>query len=158
MSQHLKTYLNDHLAASEGAIELLKGVMASHPKTPSANLAEKLVFEFSAEQVQLRDVMNRAEATISVMRKMAGWAAARASELKLTVDDRANGKFRLFETFEMVSIGIAGKRLLWHALNVISRGDQRLAGVNYTSLEAQAKRQREDVEELRLKIAIDLFV
>ena len=157
MSNHIATYLNDHLAGSESAIELLRGLENAYPDTSEATLASSLREEFADEQRQLREVMQSAGIGVSTLRKVAGMIGSKLSELKLTVDDHASGKFRLLESLEMVSVGIAGKRLLWHALECASKTNERLAVLDYRALEAQAKNQRERIESLRIQNAVALF-
>ena len=46
----------------------------------------------------------------------AGWLVEKLSEIKLHLDDAGDGALRRLEALETVSLGIAGKAALWHAL------------------------------------------
>ena len=82
-----------------------------------------------------------------------GRVAEKVGRLKLRLDDKAGGDFRLLEAVELVATGVEGKRSLWRALAAASELVPDLAGPDYARLEARAVEQRERVEPVRLDAA-----
>src|SRR5262245_26657022 len=102
-TKHLATYLNDHLAGSEAALELLEHLEQAHAGTPTAGFAARLRADIVADRGELEALMGRAQAAPSRPRKAAAWLAEKVTELKLRLDDPAGGALRLLEVLEAVS-------------------------------------------------------
>lgn len=153
-NEHLATYLNDHLAGSVLALELLETLAAAHADTPLGSYFNKLKSEIAADRQTLTDFMGRLEISESKTRKVSAWFAEKLTELKLRMDDPAAGELRLFESLEALSLGIEGKRSLWLALAALSRETPALPAMNYEVLLARAREQRDGVESLRLEVAL----
>jgi hypothetical protein len=151
--QHAATYLNDHLAGSVAALELLEHLERAHAGTPVASFAAGLRADILADRQQLEALMTRLEVAASRPRKAAAWLAEKATELKLGLDDAAGGPLRLLEVCDAVSVGIEGKRLLWRALAAAAEAAPRLRGTDYARLEQRADEQRGRVEAVRLEAA-----
>src|ERR1700733_13767425 len=109
--RNLAIYLNDHLAGSEGALELLDHLKRLIPESPVGQFAADLKAEITADRKELEALMARFQIPQSRTRKAAGWIADKFTELKLLVDDRQGGALRLLEIWDALSIGIEGKRL-----------------------------------------------
>lgn len=150
--RHLATYLNDHLAGSVTALELLGHLEAAHPG-PVAAFAAWLRAEIEADQGELKALMGRLGVGAGVARRAAAWLAEKAAELKLAVDDPAGGALRLLESLEVVSLGIEGKRGLWLALRAASEHNAGLRGPDYGRLVGRAEEQRARAEAARLDAA-----
>lgn len=150
---HLSIYLNDHLAGSEGALELLGHLEAAYTGTAVGDLLAGLRADIEADRQELEQLMQRLGIAASATRKVGGWLAEKAAYLKLKLDDKANGSMRLFEGLEGLGIGIHGKWSLWKAL--IAAGDSvpGLQGVDYERLAQRAEDQRARVELMRLEAA-----
>jgi hypothetical protein len=147
--QFLATYLNDHLAGSVAALELLAHLEQAHARTPIASLAEALRTDISGERNELEMLMARLQITVSRPRKAMAWVAEKVSELKLRLDDPTGGALSLLQLLEALSIGIEGKRLLWRSLGaaqIIDTSDSQ-------RLEQQSDQQRRRVEMARLEAA-----
>jgi hypothetical protein len=149
----LATYLNDHLAGSEMALELLDHLEKEHVGTPIASLAVGLREDIAADRRELESLMARLEVAPSGPRKATAWLAEKATQLKLRLDDPSGGGLRLLEILEALSLGIEGKRLLWRALRTAAESAPRLRGTEYERLERRAEEQRSRVEVVRLEAA-----
>src|SRR5437588_9890899 len=114
--QHLATYLNDHLAGSVVALEMLDHLEKTHASTPLAARFASLRAEIQADRAELESLMGRLQVSASVPRRAMAWLTEKFARLKLRVDDPEGGPLRLLEAVEAVSLGIEGKRLLWLAL------------------------------------------
>src|SRR3954454_13372004 len=114
--KHLTVYLNDHLAGAVTAIELLQSIEKAHGGTPLARSVAGLRAEILADRRELEGIIKRLAGSVSTPRKIVGWFAEKAAEIKLRMDDPAGGPLRLLESLEIVAVGIDGKRALWRSL------------------------------------------
>ena len=103
---HLSTYLNDHLAGSVAALELLAYLEQEHTGTPRSNVFAELRAEVAADRDELKAIMSKLRLAESRPRKMTGWLAEKITRLKLRLDDPSGGSLRLLEAIEAIAIGI----------------------------------------------------
>ncbi|HKG20564.1 MAG TPA: hypothetical protein VKC34_01580 [Blastocatellia bacterium] len=155
--EHIATYLNDHVAGSVVALELLELLEAAHAGTPLERFAAELRADVAADRQVLEEFMGQLNIARSRTRQATAWLTEKFTELKLRVDDPAGGALRLLEALEAVAIGIDGKRALWHALVAASEEAPRLRIVDYGRLIKRAEDQRVRVEEVRLLAAKAAF-
>jgi hypothetical protein len=151
--EHLATYLNDHLAGSTAAIELMEELEESHRGTELARKIAQLRADVEADRRELQGLIDRLNVSESAPRKAAAWLAGKFAELKLRMDDSAQGPLRLFESLEVLSLGIEGKLLLWRALAAAAEVSPKLRGMDYDRLAERANEQRVRVEPMRLEAA-----
>jgi hypothetical protein len=152
-SAHLATYLNDHLAGAMGAIELLEHLQSWYAGTDIEREAADLLADIAADVQVLKEVMDRLKVTRSVPRRIVGWFAEKAANLKLKLDDPAAKGLRLLESAEALSLGVEGKRLLWTSLSIVLANEEAVRGIDFEDLQRRAVRQREQIESLRLVAA-----
>jgi hypothetical protein len=151
--QNLATYLNDHLAGSVAALELLDHLGAAHPNSALTDFLATLRADIEADQRILQGLMDRLGVTASPVRRAAAWVAEKAARLKLGLDGGAGSDLRLLESLEAVAVGIEGKRSLWAALAAASQAVPDLRGPDYSLLERRAEEQRQRIEPARLNAA-----
>jgi hypothetical protein len=152
-SDHVATYLNDHLAGAVAALELLARLEAAHSGTTSARELAELRAEIAADRQALESLMSRLNIDESRSRKAMAWLAERAAHLKLRLDDSTEGALGRLEAFEALALGIEGKRALWRALAAAANDAPGLRGADYERLTQRAEEQRGIVEEMRLAAA-----
>lgn len=150
---NLAVYLNDHLAGATGLLELLEHVQNWYAGTDLERSVAALHAEISEDRQVLMDLMERLNISKSVPRRVAGWLAEKAAQLKLKIDDPAAQALRLLESMEAASLGIEGKRLLWVSLSAAAEKDAALRGTDYQKLEQRAADQRVRVERVRVTAA-----
>lgn len=153
VDEHLATYLNDHLAGSLVAIELLEHLERAHKEEPIAQFIAELRADIVADQRELQNLMKQLAVEESRTRKTGAWISEKFTEVKLRVDDRSGGVFRLFEAFEALALGIEGKRVLWETLASLSDDQPSLHVLDYPRLMARAREQRDRVDRQRLALA-----
>jgi len=148
--EHLATYLNDHLAGANFAVELLDHLISenTHLK-PGFDALKKDIEE---DREQLRILMGHLKIAESRVRKASSWIAESVVEVKLDVDDDPQGPLRRLERLEALAIGIDGKVAMWQALQA-TPANEVLAAVDYELLTQRGQEQRERVEVLRLQAA-----
>lgn len=153
-NQPLATYLNNHLAGSVTALELLSS-LEGQPDKEIASFAKELRAEIEAEQQELTKLMEGLEVTKNRPRQAVGWLAEKFAQIKLRLDDANEGPLHLLESFELLLIGIEGKRGLWRALAHAS-----VPGLPVSEYERYATRsedQQKRVESMRLAAAKRAF-
>jgi hypothetical protein len=148
VSDHLSAYLNDHLGGAVVAIEMLEHLENAHAERVNVAVLGRIRSEIEEDRRTLEGLMSRLGVTHSRTRRAAGWLAERGSRLKLAMDDPKDGAFRVFETIELISLGIDGKIALWTSLAAIASSDPNLSSVKYDELIARARAQRAAMEPL----------
>jgi hypothetical protein len=152
--ERLHSYLNDHLAGSVAAIELLDFVIQHHSEDRFAKIFRDWRDEIQADQATLRNLIQKLGGEESAMRKAGAWVAEKFSRIKVgDVDDSAG----LLQALEALALGITGKRLLWRSLGAIAPNFAALQGTDFGELEKRAHEQFECVETLRLEMAREAF-
>ena len=156
--EELTTYLNDHLAGSVGALELLDRLIEVHQDKPIGKFFEGLRGGIQADQDELKGLLGKLGIEESAVRKAGAWIAEKLSRSKIDLDgDPEKASAGLFLALEALVLGITGKRSLWRALHAASRSVPELARLDYSGLEKRAIEQCERVEAKRLELARSVF-
>jgi hypothetical protein len=153
-AERLHTYLNDHLAGSVAAIELLDDLIEHHSEDRFARTFRDLRDEIQADQDTLRDLIRKLGAKESAIRKAGAWLAEKFSRVKIGDADDSAG---LLQGLEALALGITGKQLLWRSLAAMAPNFPALQGTDFSELETRAHDQFEWVEGLRLEMARETF-
>jgi hypothetical protein len=151
--KHAATYLNDHLAGSVLALELLAQLERNHAEKALGRFAAELYADILPDREELESLMRRLSIPQSGFRKATAWVAEKVADLKMRMDDSPDGALHLLEVLETVAIGIEGKRMLWRSLETAAENSPGLRGPEYWRLEKKAMEQRERVEAFRLEAA-----
>ena len=156
-TDHLSIYLNDHLAGSVAALELIEHLASNYPDTTLENFFAELHTDISADQDVLRDLLHTFDAEESTVRKAGAWLAEKVGRAKFGLKENEVGGTGLLEALEALAMGITGKQLLWRALAAASEAMPQLRGLDYAHLEKRVKEQRDRVEQKRLAAAREAF-
>ena len=151
----LTTYLNDHLAGSVAALEIVDHLIEHAQNSGWRTSLVQLRKDIEEDQDILRDLLKKLGGTESPVRKAAAWLSEKIGEVKLHLDDRGNGALRLFEALEALSLGIQGKLALWRALATAAERVSELQQLDYAELERRGTQQFEQADALRLEAAAD---
>src|SRR5215207_459665 len=100
-NQHLANYLNNHLAGSVTALDLLASLETANTSTDIARFVTELRAEIETEQQALENLMEQLQITKSKPRRVAGWLAEKFTQIKLRMDDSDDGALYLLESFEL---------------------------------------------------------
>lgn len=149
--EHLATYLNDHLAGSFIAVEILE-----HLESEATDLIQDLgalKAEIEADRRQLKELLDRLGISESRVRKVTSWIAEQVTEAKFEADDESRGTLRRLERLEALALGIDGKSALWQALKAAAELAPELRQMDYEQLVQRAQQQRSRVEMLRVQAA-----
>ena len=153
----LSSYLNDHLAGSVGALELLDRLIDIYKGKPLERFFADLRNEIDADQETLKKLIANLGSKESSVRKAGAWVIEKFSRGKIQLDENEEEKMGLFLALEALALGIHGKRSLWRALAVASEVVPRLRNQDYVELENRAVEQHNRVEAKRLEVAREVF-
>lgn len=151
-STALTTYLNDHLAGSVVALELLGHLLERDPGSGRDELT-RIRAEIEDDQEILQRILSDMGGKESPIRKAAAWLTEKLGQVKLGLDDKGSGELRVLEALEALGLGIQGKLMLWRALEAVRGSVPSLGGIDLQQLQQHAERQFRRVEELRLRAA-----
>jgi uncharacterized protein with HEPN domain len=136
--EFLTTYLNDHLAGSQMALEILD--LLHH--LDNAAVWQDMKSEIDADRQELEQLIRSINSTPSALRRAAAWMVEKFAELKMRVDDPStDAALRRLELIE--------------ALQMASQITPELKSLDYERLIARAEAQRGVVEVRRLQAAAD---
>lgn len=153
----LQTYLNDHVAGSRTALELLDFLIDAHADGEARAFFTTLRADIAADRQTLDATIARLGGEPSLMREAGGWFADRLTRLKLAIDDPAASGLKHLEALELLAVGILGKRSLWRALDAVKPKVPALAGLDLAALQARAEDQFARVEARRVSTAASVL-
>ena len=150
----LATYLNDHLAGSVGAIELIEHLIKTYEGNPIEEVCKELCADVSSDQDELRELMSTLEVKESNVRKASAWVAEKLSRPKL----EPSSGIGLLQALEGLVLGIKGKEGLWRALEAVKKSRPQLERFDFERLRQRAIQQGQRVEAKRLEVARQVLV
>ena len=115
--KELDSYLNDHLAGSVGALELIAHSARLYKGERLGAFFTYLKTEIRADQDVLRDLMTRLGIEESKVRQASAWAGAILGRTLLAIAGNEPDGLGLLLILEGLIMGITGKVLLWRALS-----------------------------------------
>ena len=152
----VSTYLNDHLAGSVGAIELMERAIQENAGSLLARRLEEILREIKKDQAVVQDLIERIGAKENPLKKAGAWLVEKAGRVKLGGSDDPSELARL-EVLETLAMGVHGKRALWRALRVVADRYPALRELDLNLLERRAVEQHDRVEEWRLEAAREVL-
>ena len=151
----LDSYLNDHLAGSISALELIAHWADVHKGEPLGSFFVETEREIKADQDMLRDVMRTLGIEESKMRQAGAWAAEKVGRARLMIAGDEQGSLGLVLTLEGLIMGVTGKKLMWRALAAAKL--PRLKSYNFEQLQRRAEQQIERLEAERIRAVSQAF-
>lgn len=153
--KELASYLNDHLAGSVGALELLEHWVHLHDGKPLGDFFKDIEAEIRADQEKLREVMRSLRIEESDVRKAGAWVAEKAGRARLIIAGDEPGSLGLVLTLDGLIMGVTGKKLLWRALAAANL--PQLNGYDFEELQRRAEQQIERIEAERMRAVLEAF-
>lgn len=152
----LGIYLNDHLAASVGGVELAKRCRRNNRRTPLGDYLTQLIVELREEQRAVQGMLDRLRIMKSRPKQGAMWLAERVGRLKL--NGQLTGYSPLSRVVELEGLvaGINAKQCMWRSLKEIGN-DELIDPAKLEALNKQAGKQVRKVEEFRKAAAATAF-
>jgi len=150
----LHTYLNDHLAASVAALDLMGRIANAHASTPLGNTIARLQGEVSVEQETLRTLVQDVGGTESAAARAVAWAGEKLSRLKIGTGEHDSSGLKLFEALEALALGFWGRGTLWRTLDRVRQEAPLPDTIDFARLARQAAAQLDELEAVRLEAGI----
>lgn len=157
MNVELARYINDHLAGAAGAVNLIADLADRQSDPLDRDFYESLRSKVESDRALLQDLLKRSGEEPGAFLQTVGALTEKVGRIKLLWEGMREGGLGQFEALEMLTLGIQGKRLLWRVLAERALDHPEWDGINFTELEAEARRQREAVEVRRRAAARDCF-
>lgn len=151
----LDSYLNDHLAGSISALELIAHWVKVHKGEPLGSFFAETEREIKADQDMLRDVMRTLGVEESKMRKAGAWAAEKVGRARLMIAGDEQGSLGLVLTLEGLIMGVTGKKLMWCTLAAAKL--PRLKSYNFEEPQRRAEQQIERLGAERIRAVSQAF-
>jgi hypothetical protein len=151
--ESLNVYLNDHLAGSVAACDLIEQAIDHNKGTRLGEFFEGLLGEVQSDQTVLQQLMQRFEVDRNPIKQASSWAAEKVSRLKFMVTGRTSEGVRNLIELEALLLGVTGKRALWKALKEVAEADPRLAEADLDTLIERADQQIAGLERHRVEAA-----
>jgi hypothetical protein len=149
--QPITVYLDDHLAGAQMALEVLRTMQEQHDHPRFRDFAASLVPAIAEDDATLRSIIESFGTTPSRTKQAGGWLLEKASRLKL--GHAGSLDFSLFESLELLCLGILGKQSLWKALEACAPSEPRLSHWDFRDLICRAQQQFDRVEHERIALA-----
>lgn len=157
MSEHLATYLNDHLAGSMAAIDLAQKAAARNEGNRLGVFLTELLSAIDEDRLTLERIMERLEVEKGGPKATAGRMIEKVSRLRL--HEKVTGDPDLSRVLELETLimGVAGKLRLWHSLQQLGPSEPRLADVDVETLVRRAHDQLAGLDEHHREAAARAF-
>jgi hypothetical protein len=153
--KELDSYLNDHLAGSISALDLIAHWVKVHKGEPLGDFFVETEREIKADQDTLRDVMRTLGVEESKVRQAGAWAAEKVGRARLIVAGDERGGLGLVLTLEGLIMGITGKKMIWRSLAAAKL--PRLDSYDFEQLQRRAEQQIERIEAERISAIREAF-
>ena len=140
------TYLRDHLAGADTAIQMVRDLGGAYRGVPEGALFASLYEQFREDRGVVEAILAELGHTSRSAKRLAGQATGSALR---AVAGGAPGDLSLFRTLEALAIGVQGKRCLWRAAQAIVALPHPPGRRSFVELEADAVRQWEAIERHR---------
>ncbi len=150
----LATYLRDHLAGADTAIQMVRGLSDACRGGPQGALFESLYEQFREDRGVVEGILAELGYTSRSAKRLAGRATG--SGLRV-VAGGAPGDLSLFRTLEALAIGVQGKRCLWRAAQALVALPHPPGRRSFVELEADAVHQWEAIERHRWSLVHHTF-
>lgn len=157
MDTTLERYLNDHLAGSLGAVDILHALI-DVATDERALFYRRLLHQIEMDRDCLKDLLARLHRSESDLRQLAGNLTAKAGRLKFIWEGLDYRELGAFEALEVLCLGIHGKSLLWKILGEIRPFVPEWSDISFEDLERSAITQRDSVEALRLSAGLETLL
>ena len=150
-AKRLSTYLNDHLAALTGGVELAKRTLGSNENTPYEPLIREVRAALEDDKAALLATMADLDVTRNPVKEGFGWMAEKLGRLK--PNDQLTGYSPLSRVVELegLELILGASGALWTTLADV-------AGRDVSDRADRTAMQRAELERLRVQAARDALL
>ena len=126
---------------------------ASGHQPPTDGTLRRLAVEISMDRETLLEFMAALGVPVRAYKLWAAWAGEKAERLKPNGRLISRSPLSSLEELEILRLGVEGKAAGWRTLRVLADRDARLDPARLDDLIARARRQADQLEELRVTAA-----
>ena len=147
--------MNDHLAGSMSALELLEHWVRVHDGEQLVDFFRDIKAEVRQDQEKLREVMHSLGIEESNVRQAGAWAAEKVGRVRLMIAGDEPRSVGLMLTLEGLIMGVTGKKLMWRALAAANL--PQVNGYHFEEVQCRAEQQIERLEAERMRAVPEAF-
>jgi hypothetical protein len=153
----LGIYVNDHLAAATGGIELVGRMIGVHRGSRWEPPLQQLLTELRDEKSSLLDVARALGVPVRQYKQLGVWVAEKVSRAKFNGRLLSRSPLSDLVEFEFLASAVRGKRSGFETLRIAAEVDDRLPEAELDRLIDQAHRQYEWLTDARRDVAAAVF-
>jgi ribosomal protein L30/L7E len=155
----LGIYLNDHLTGATVGVDRAQSlVRAEAERDPAlADTLRPVVDEIAEDRAHLLRIMRSLDVPVRRYRMVAGHLAERVGRLKANGRLVRRSPLTPMLELELLRLGVEGKAAGWRTLRRLADTDARLDTKQLDDLLDRAERQRDTLEQLRLRQIEETF-
>ncbi|MCZ2848917.1 hypothetical protein [Modestobacter sp. VKM Ac-2978] len=153
----LAVYVNDHIAAAAGGVELVSRMIGVHRGTEYERPLRELLDELRDEKAAIIGVAQALGFPVRQYKQWASWVAEKASRGKLNGHLLSRSPSSDLIEFEFLASAVRGKRSGFETLRIAAVADSRIDAELLDRLIQQANRQHDWVTEVRRDVAARVF-
>jgi hypothetical protein len=153
----LGIYVNDHLMAATGGVELVARMLKTHRGKPFEPHLEQLLGELREEKTALLATMKALGIPVRQYKQAATWVGEKISRLKLNGRLLSRSPLSDLIEFEFIATAVLGKRAGFETLREVAEVDDRIDKELLERLIRQADEQHEWLSEARRQVAARVF-
>jgi hypothetical protein len=153
----LRIYLQDHLAAATGGLELARRARGSNEGSPYGEPLAKLADDIEADRRSLESTMQDLGFGADRAKNLAFWMGEKAG--RLLPNGRITSYSPLSRMIELEGLiaGVNAKRSLWLTLADLAESEPKLDAERLARLVERAEQQTETLHELRGRAGREAF-
>lgn len=148
----LAIYLNDHLGAATGGVELIRRAAGSHDGERGEELS-RLADEIAEDRESLRDLMRRLDVAESTVKKTAGWLGEKAGRLVPNGHLVTRSPLSDVLEIEMMRAGTAARICGFQVLLTVAAEDARVDRAEVERLIDRAQDQEHRLYKIHIQLA-----
>jgi hypothetical protein len=153
----LRIYLQDHLAASTGGLELARRARGSNEGTPYGEPLARLADDIAADRRALESLMEDLGFGADRAKNLVFWVGEKAGRLKLNGQLTGYSPLSRMIEIEGLITGVNGKRSLWLTLRELAETDRDLDAERLGRLVERAEQQLATLHDLRSRAGREAF-
>lgn len=153
----LAVYVNDHIAAAAGGIELVSRMIGVHRGTEREQPLRQLLDELREEKAAIIGIAQALDFPVRQYKQVATWIAEKVSRAKLNGHLLSRSPSSDLVEFEFLASAVRGKRSGLETLRIAAAADSRIDADLLDRLIQQANRQHDWATEVRRDVAARVF-
>ncbi len=153
LSRLLGIYLNNHLTAAAGGVDLFRRVARGHAGTPLGDEVDRLAAEVEQDRSALLGLMHRLDVRVNHPMTLLGKLGERVGRLKPNGFVVRRSPVSDLVELEALRVAVCGKSAGWEMLRTVAAHDDRITREELEVLIARAEDQADRLRTLHLQLA-----